>query len=141
MNIRSITDVEFGAELPPFEPDTSLAATSEFADAVGWGGGGRFKDHERARKEGLPGALVPGIMTMGFLTSMIHRWSEVAEVRYVDTVFRAPVLADEPCTISAVITDVDEAEGIVQLDLTVKNAKEETRVFGTANVRLPVSDE
>ncbi len=137
MSVSSIADVVFGAELPPFEPDTSLAATAAFAEAVGWGLGGRFNDHEAARREGLPGALVPGIMAMGFLTSMIHRWSPVAVVEHVDTVFRAPLLADEPCTISAVVTDVDEAEGLVQLDLTVRNAKDETRVFGTANVRLP----
>jgi hypothetical protein len=59
--VETIADVEFGAELEPFEPDTSLAATGAFADAVGWGRGGRFKDHEQARREGLPGALVPGI--------------------------------------------------------------------------------
>lgn len=138
MSIETIADVEFGAELEPFQPDTSLAATGPFADAVGWGGGGRFKDHERARKEGLPGALVPGIMAMGFLTSMIHRWSPIAKVEYIDTVFRAPVLADQPCTITAVVTDINEADGLIQLDLTVKNAADETRVFGTANVRLPV---
>ena len=137
MSVATIADVDFGVELDPFLPDTSLAATGAFADAVGWGGGGRFKDHEAARKEGLPGALVPGIMAMGFLTSMIHRWAPVAEVVHVDTVFRAPLIADEPCTISAVVTDVDEAEQLVELDLLVKNDKDETRVFGTAQVRLP----
>jgi hypothetical protein len=137
MTIQTIHDVEFGAELEPFEPDTSLAAAGAFADAVGWGRGGRFKSHEQARKEGLPGALVPGIMAMGFLTSMIHRWSPVAAVAHIDTVFRAPLVADEPCTIGAVVTDIDEDAGLVQLDLTVKNGAGETRVFGTANVRLP----
>ncbi len=139
MSINTIRDVEFGAELEPFQPDTSIAATARFAEAVGWGRGGRFTDHERARKEGLPGALVPGIMAMGFLTSMIHRWSAVAKVEYIDTVFRAPLLADQPCTINAVVTDIETEEGVVQLDLTVKNTADETRVFGTANVRLPVS--
>ncbi|HEY5646813.1 MAG TPA: hypothetical protein VIS76_12760 [Pseudomonadales bacterium] len=139
MTVSTIAEVEFGAELEPFAPDTSLAATSTFAEAVGWGLGGRFKDHEAARKEGLPGALVPGIMAMGFLTSMIHRWSPVAQVVHVDTVFRAPMIADEPLSISAVVTDVDEATGVVQLDLTVKNSANETRVFGTANVRLPTA--
>ena len=141
MSIHNIADVEFGSELAPFEPDTSLTATSTFAQAVGWGLGGRFSDHEAARKEGLPGALVPGIMAMGFLTSMIHRLCEAAQVEHVDTVFRAPMIADEPLTISAVVTDVDEAEGLVELDLTVKNARDETRVFGTAKVRLPVVEE
>jgi hypothetical protein len=139
MTIRSIEDVEFGAELEPFEPDTSLAATGAVADAVGWGKGGRFKDHDQARKEGLPGALVPGVMAMGFLTSMIHRWSPAARVERIDTVFRAPLLAEQPCTLSAVVTDIDTDQGIVQLDLTVKNDAGETRVFGTANVRLPTS--
>ena len=139
MTIRSVQDVEFGAELPGFHPDTSLAVTGAFADAVGWGRGGRFKDHERARREGLPGALVPGIMAMGFLTSMIHRWSPAARVVHIDTVFRAPLIADEPCTLGGVVTDVDEATGAVQLDLTVKSSAGETRVFGTADVRVPVT--
>jgi hypothetical protein len=77
-------------------------------------------------------------MAMGFLTSMIHRWSSAAHVERIDTVFRAPLLADEPCALSGVVTDIDADAGIVQLDLTVKNAAGETRVFGTANVRLPL---
>ena len=137
MSIKTVADVEFGAELEPFEADTALDNVREFARAVGWVGSGRFEDHEKARKQGLPGALVPGIMGMGFLTSMIHRWAPAANVTYVDTVFRAPMLADEPLVISAVVTDIDESSGVVELDLTVKNAKDETRVFGTAKVTLP----
>jgi hypothetical protein len=136
MSIKTISDVEFGAELPTFEPDTSLAAVRQFAEAVGWGAGGRFRDHESARKEGLPGALVPGIMAMGFLTTMIHRWSSAAHVERIDTVFRAPLLADEPCVLSAVVTDVDPDTGVVELDLSVKNPAQETRVFGTARVKF-----
>lgn len=139
MTIETVNDVEFGAELPAFQPDTSLAVTGAFADAVGWGGGGRFKDHEAARREGLPGALVPGIMAMGFLISMIHRWSAKATVEHIDTVFRAPLIADEPCSIGGVVTDIDEDSGAVQIDLTVKNEAGETRVFGTADVRLPTA--
>lgn len=137
--IKTVHDVEFGAELPSFEADTSLSTTARFAEAVGWGdGNGRFSDHDRARKQGLPGALVPGIMGMGFLTTTIHRWSEHATVESIDTVFRAPMLADEPVTIGAVVTDIEEEEGLVEMDMTLKNAADETRVFGTARVRLPV---
>ena len=140
MSINTIGDVEFGAELEPFTPDTSLDAARAFAQSVGWGDGrGRFGDHEKARSQGLPGALVPGLLAMGFLTTMIHRWSPAAEVRQIDTVFRAPLLADEPCTLNAVVTDIDEDEGIVEIDLSVKNAADETRVFGTAKVHLPTT--
>ncbi len=138
MSINTVHDVEFGAELPAFEPDTSLEKTGEFAHAVGWPAG-RFDDHEKARKQGLPGALVPGIMGMGFLTTMIHNWSTKAHVEQIDTVFRAPMMADQPCILGGVVTDIDEETGIVELDMTIKNTDDETRVFGTARVRLPTS--
>jgi len=136
MSIQHVSEVEFGVELPVFEPDTSLENVRRFVQAARWDGP-RFTDHEAARKEGLPAALVPGIMSQGFLAAMIHRWAPEALIENVDTVFRAPVLVDEPYRIAGVVTDIDEAEGRVEIDLTVTNGKGETRVFGTATVRLP----
>lgn len=136
MTVSKISEVEFGAELPQFDPDTSVDNVRAFVEAAGWEAP-RFTDHEAARAQGLPGALVPGIMSQGFLAAMIHRWAPDAVIEHVDTVFRAPVLVDAPCHISAVVTDIDEAEGIVEIDLTVTNDAGETRVFGTAKVSLP----
>jgi acyl dehydratase len=136
MTIERLADVEFGEELPVFAPDTSLPNVKRFAVAAGWDGP-RFTDHEAARAEGLPGALVPGIMSQGFLAAMIHRWAPEAQIENVDTVFRAPVIVDESYTISGVVTDIDEDTGKVEIDLTVTNEADETRVFGTARVKLP----
>jgi len=136
MKVSRIADVAFGAELPEFEPDTTLGNVRSFVDAAGWAGP-RFTDHEAARREGLPGALVPGILSQGYLAAMIHRWAPDAVIENVDTVFRAPVLVDQPCRISGVVTDVDEEAGTVEIDLTLTNEQGETRVFGTASVRLP----
>ncbi len=134
--VSTIDDVEFGAELPAFSPDTSIDNIKRFARHVGWGGP-RFTDHEAARREGFPGALVPGVLSQGFLGAMIHRWAPAAEIVAIDTVFRAPVLADTPHTIAGVVTDIDSEAGTVEIDITIANAAEETRVFGTATVRLP----
>ena len=137
MSIQTLSDVEFGEELPEFRPDTTLAASRAFAEAVGYAGGGRFEDHEKARAQGLPGALVPGIMGMGLLSRIIHEWAPTARIKQIDTVFRAPVLADHEHTISAVVTDIDEDQGEVVLDLAIKNTAGEARVFGTATVAIP----
>ena len=102
MSVKTISDVEFGEELPVFNPDTSLENTSAFAKAVGWGGP-RFENHDGARKEGFPGALVPGIMGMGFLVSAIHKWAPGGQIQNIDTVFRAPMLADTPAIILSLI--------------------------------------
>ncbi len=137
MSVATVREVTFGEELPVFDPDTSLDNVIRFTEAAGWRGP-RFTDHEAARKEGLPGALVPGIMSQGFLCAMIHRWAPPAQIVEVDTVFRAPVIVDQTYHINGVVTDVDETEGRVEVDLTVTNEKGETRVFGTAKVKLPV---
>ena len=134
--VEKIGDVEFGEQLPVFAPDTSLTNVRKFARAAGWDRP-RFTDHAAARAEGLPGALVPGIMSQGFLSAMIHRWAPDALIANIDTVFRAPVVVDEQYRISGVVTDIDEDDGKVVIDLTVTNEAGETRVFGTATVKLP----
>jgi hypothetical protein len=139
VTVHLLSDVEFGYELPEIEPDTSLEAARHFAEVAGYAGSGRFEDHEKARAQGLPGALVPGIMGMGFLVGMIHKWAPEGKIKHIDTVFRAPVLADHPHKVSAVVTDIDENLGEVILDLTIKNEQDETRVFGTAIVAIPES--
>lgn len=135
MTIQKLADVEFGEQLPVFDPDTTLDNVRRFAVAAGWDRP-RFTDHEYARKEGLPAALVPGIMSQGFLAAMIHRWAPEADIQTVDTVFRAPVLVDERYHINGVVTDIDEDTELVEIDLTVTNDAGETRVFGTAKVRI-----
>jgi len=135
MTVHYIEDVEFGSDLPAFIPDTSLAKGAQFAKLIGWDGP-RFNDHEGARKEGLPGAMIPGVMSQGFLVAMIHHWAPSARIINIDTVFRAPVMADESHTISGVVTDIDSDAGTVEIDLTVANTKQETRVFGTATIGL-----
>ena len=134
--VATLGDVEFGENLPVFDPDTSLENVKRFTEAAGWGGP-RFTDHAAARAEGLPGALVPGIMSQGYLAAMIHRWAPAGEIENVDTIFRAPVVVDEAHHINGVVTDIDEETGTVEVDLTVTNEKDETRVFGTARVKLP----
>ena len=81
--------------------------------------------------------MIPGILSQGYLVAMIHNWAPPAEVISVDTIFRTPVIADEPHSITGVVTDIDEDESTVEIDLTVANEKGETRVFGTAVIRLP----
>ena len=134
--VNVLSDVEFGEELPSFEPDVSLDNVKLHGKFVGWGTG-RFTDHEQAKKEGFPGAIVPGVMSQGFLGAMIHRWAPTATITAIDTIFRAPVMVDQPHRITGVVTDIDEEAGTVEIDISITNEKEETRVFGTATAELP----
>lgn len=132
---RAFKDVEVGEDLPDARPDVSLAVVRGFAEGAHMLAG-RFTDHEKARAEGLPGAIVPGIMSQGILAAMIHRWAPGSQIQKIDTVFRAPVLVDSSPVCHAVVTDTDPAARTVQIDLTIENEAGETRVMGTAIVCL-----
>jgi len=132
---RRYEEVEFGEDLPSLAVDTGLENVRRFTNAAGMSFG-RFNDHEAARKEGLPGAIVPGIMSQGLLAALIHRWAPGCQIERIDTVFRAPVLVDQPAACHGVVTDKDDANRRVEIDLTLTNAAGETRVFGTATARL-----
>lgn len=129
-------DVDFGTELPPIAPDVTLANVRVFTAASGmsWP---RFNDHEGARKEGLPGAIVPGIMSQGILVALIHRWAPQAKIRKIDTIFRAPILVDSRPVARGVVTDRNDETRTLEIDLTIQNEAKETRVVGTATVELP----
>ena len=132
---RTFADVEFGEELPTFEPDIRMQTVKRFTDAthMSWS---RFNDHEEARKQGLPGAIVPGIMSQGILAAMIDNWAPGCSIVKIDTIFRAALVVDSRATCRGVVTDMDEEAGTVEVDLTIANEAGETRVLGTAIVKL-----
>ena len=130
---KRFEDVEFGEDLPEVEADVSLDNVRTFAHAAQMVAD-RFTDHEGARKNGLPGAIVPGIMSQGILVGLIHRWAPNARVLKVDTIFRALVLVDSKPVASGVVTDIDEDARLIEIDLTLKNEKGETPVVGTAKI-------
>lgn len=132
---RAFAEIEFGESLPDYAPDVSLANVKRFAMAASMMAG-RFIDHEEARQAGLPGAIVPGIMSQGILVALIHRWLPNAKVLSVDTVFRATVLVDSRPVARGVVTDIDEQSGVIELDLMLQNERGETPVVGTARITV-----
>lgn len=135
MPALTFDQVELGDELPEQNPDVSLDTVRRFAGATGMMTA-RFTDHEGARKQGLPGAIVPGIMSQALLAAMIHRWAPASQIRRIDTIFRAPIVVDSTPICRAVVTETDPESHTVEVDLTISNEADETRVIGTATVRL-----
>lgn len=128
-------DVELGDDVPEEVPDVSMDKVTKFVQVANmrWG---RFTDHEFARKEGFPGAIVPGIMSQGILAAMIHRWAPGCRVLKIDTVFRTPMLVGSRPVCRGAVTDTDDDARTVEIDLTIVTEKGETSVLGTAIVQL-----
>ncbi len=135
MTVERYEDVSFGDELPEYITDVSMPTVVRFTDAALMNFG-RFTNHEEARASGLPGAIVPGIMSQGILVALIHRWAPGAEVVSIDTIFRAPLIVDSEPTCRGVVTDMNDDECVVEIDVTLNNEANETRVLGSAIVKL-----
>ena len=129
-------DVELGDELPEWAPDVTMEVVRKFVRAAEMNFP-RFTDHEHAKGEGLPGAVVPGIMSQGQLAVMIHAWAPGCRIRRIDTVFRTPIVVGTRPTCAAAVTDTDDESRTVELDLTILNEDGSTGVLGTALVELP----
>lgn len=130
---KRFDDLDFGDETE-IRPDVGMERVALFAEATGMKVG-RFLDHEAARKEGLPSAIVPGVMSQGLLIAEVHAWVSDGIIESIDTIFRAPLQVDSSPTCRITVTDRDEETGSVELDLVVVNEANETRVLGTAKVR------
>lgn len=131
-----IEDVELGDELPEERPDVSLETVARFVKAAQMDFP-RFTDHEAARAEGLPGAVIPGIMSQGQLAAMIHRWAPGCEILRIDTVFRTPMVVGTPVVCRGAVTGIND-DDTIEIDLTIMSeASGATGVLGTAHVRLP----
>ncbi|MEM8923218.1 MAG: hypothetical protein AAGD35_06920 [Actinomycetota bacterium] len=126
-------DVELGDDLPTEHPDISMEKILRFTEAAKMTVP-RFTDHEFARSEGLPGALVPGVMSQGLLSAMIHRWAPGCRILSLDTVFRAPLVVGTTPEVSGAVTDTDDDARTAEIDLTIVAEDGRTSVLGTAIV-------
>jgi acyl dehydratase len=96
----------------------------------------RFTDHEAARAEGLPGAVIPGIMSQGQLSAMIHRWAPGCSILRLDTVFRTPMVVGTEVVCRGAVTGIND-DDTIEIDLTILSEESgATGVLGTAHVRL-----
>ena len=135
MKVLSYDDVELGDDLPDERPDVSMSKVTAFCTAAKHVFE-RFVDHEAARKEGFPAAIVPGIMSQSLLLAMIHRWAPGCTVRKIDTVFRGSLLVDSNVTMSGAVTDTDDEARTAEVDLVITAEDGRTGVIGTAVVEF-----
>ncbi len=134
--VQGFDDIELGDDLPTEHPDVSMARVRQFCTAAKHHFE-RFVDHEAAREQGFPGALVPGIMSQGLLAAMIHRWAPGCTIHKIDTVFRGTLIVDTEITLTGAVTDTDDDARIAEVDITIATPDGRTGVIGTAIVAFP----
>ena len=129
-------DVEEGDELPPIDMLLTKDFVRRYARTAGMDFP-RFTDDEGARKEGLPGMIAPGVLSMGLLARLISEWNPAAQITRIGTTFRSPVLPDCNIHLLGFVTQKDDEQHTAECDIWMENDDGERWVIGTAAVVLP----
>ena len=133
-----IDEIALGDEIGPVEKVATDEAVANFCEVWGAPAPNRFTDAETAAKEGMPGIIVPGIMTMAMMAQLLTDWGGPSSIKDLDLVFRQPVPHNRPLTLAATITDLREEddETLVECDILMTGAEGERYVGGKAIVSL-----
>lgn len=131
---RVFTDVEEGDELPVSEVELTADRIRDYAHAAGmWAP--RFTDDEAARREGLPGMIAPGNLSMGLLGVLVEGWAGAGALRRLGTTFRG-IVRPGRLRLCGAVTERNDAARTVELDVWLENEEGERSVIGTATVAL-----
>ncbi len=132
-------DIELGSEIGPRE----LVATDDnvvnFCRLWGNPMPNRFTDKAIAEASGLPGPIVPGVMSMAIMSQALTDWAGPESLKDLDLVFRQPAPHNKPLLISVTVTDTRQegGENLVECDVLMTGTAGERYVGGTALISLP----
>ncbi|MGO9450204.1 MAG: MaoC family dehydratase N-terminal domain-containing protein [Candidatus Binataceae bacterium] len=136
--MKTFADAHIGDTLGPVQQFVSKEQCRRYARACGLDAP-RFTDDEGARKEGLPGMILPGNMSLGIMSKLVTDWIGVdggAKLIRLSTTYRVPVQPDHTLTLQGFITHATEAERTAEIDVWIENEDAERLVTGTATVQF-----
>lgn len=98
----------------------------------------RFTDDEAAKKEGLPGMILPGNMSLGLLTKFVTDWigDSGAKLVRLGTTYRVPVQPGHTVTLQGFVTHTYPEQRQCEIDIWIENEESERLVTGTATVEF-----
>jgi acyl dehydratase len=134
---RRYQDLQIGDALGPEEMFLSKEQVRAYARTTGmWVP--RFTDDEGARKEGLPGMITPGNMSLALLSRLVTDWIGAGDAKLVrlGTTYRQPVLPDHTIVLQGFVTHTNDADHSAEMDVWIENEDAERLVIGTATVQF-----
>lgn len=137
-NNLTYESVQIGDALGPTEFYLSKDQVRAYAKACGMLVP-RFTDDEGARKEGLPGMITPGNMSLAILSKLVTDWMGGSGARIVrmGTTYRQPVMPDHALTLHGFVTNKNESDRTAEMDIWIESDESDRLVIGTATVHFP----
>ena len=126
--VEYFEDIDIGDEIAELD---ICPSTAEWCALLGWRmQSGRFTDDAYARQEGLPGAIIPGNMSLGFLSRMLTEFFPAGTLKELTANFRATVPHNTALTCRGVVTEKQTRDGehVIFCDVVLSNEEGERYV-------------
>jgi acyl dehydratase len=136
--VRKFEEISIGDTLGPLELFVSKDQCRNYARSCGMDAP-RFTDDEGAKKEGLPGMILPGNMSLALLTKLVTDWigsAGGARLIRIGTTYRVPVQPGRTLVLNGFITGSNPEERTTEIDVWIENEEAERLVVGTATVQF-----
>ena len=136
----AVDEIDVGHELRALTLTLSGEQVKRYALAAHMPGG-RFMSDEAARKEGLPGQIVPGNLSLALFSRLIAESFPGATLKRLSATFRSLVRPGHPLVVRGVVTEKHHTDhgDTLECDLVLESAEGDRLVTGTATVQLPSS--
>ena len=132
-------DVEPGDEIGPLVKEPTKEQVRDYV-SLSELRMGRFTSDQAAQGEGLRGIIVPGNMSMSFLSQLLTDWAgEQGRLTKLEVNFRRMVEPGDRLECKGTITDMETVDGqnLVTLDAFIENQNGDRPIQGMAQVALP----
>lgn len=131
-------DIDVGHELRTFTLTLTGEQVKRYAVTARMPGG-RFTSDADARKEGLPGQIVPGNLSMALFSRLIADSFPGATLKRLNATFRGLVRPGNPLLLRGVVTEKHATDHghFIECDLILESEEGDRWVTGTASVHLP----
>jgi acyl dehydratase len=132
-------DIDVGHDVQPLRLTLTSEQVKRYAIAARMPGG-RFMSDEDARREGLPGQIVPGNLSLALFSRLLNDAFPGTNLRRLSATFRGLVRPGVPLVVSGVVTEkhcTDNGD-LIECDLLLESADGDRWVTGTASVQLPI---
>ncbi|MBI4640875.1 MAG: MaoC family dehydratase [Candidatus Tectomicrobia bacterium] len=138
---RYFEDIDIGDDIGPLVRVPTMEQVVSYVNVwgIGSGVGSRFTDEEVAKREGLGSTIIPGNMTMGFVSQMLTDWVTLGELRSLEVTYKGMVRPGDTLTCKGIVVETrsENGENFLECDVFVENQKGEKPLVGRAVLALP----
>jgi acyl dehydratase len=132
----SFESVDIGDEIGPVPVELAKPFVTAHATFLGMAFP-RFTDDEGARREGLPGQITPGNLSLALLARTLLEWMPGARLARLGTTFRGLAPAGAAVRVHGTVTEKDEDARTLECDVWMESADGDRLVIGTATLAAP----